>query len=340
MQNRKSVFSDASAPEVPAIIEAPKLDAPAQANAEADALVMEDRQSVFADASAPEAPAIIEVPKLDAPAQTNAEADLLEQLRLMQSKFLFMYGDHQSGKSAICASLIYHLMTSPELGTFTDRLQQNAGGQEFVRRAIEQVSKKRFLPRTNVDSVTLAGGRFVPENPNFPSIPLTFMEMAGEDLRHLVAPTGTQLFPKHIDVFLNDQSLDLVFVMVVRHDMATTQKDLMLTDFLQYIRSKDRRFEGARVLLLVSQWDGYRGDLDIHGFAKTYLPLTYSALANSKNAITTYSVGDVKTVDGMPYIATLDNESPRKTIRWIYEAVTGQDFLKPTMWQRFLGLVR
>lgn len=277
---------------------------------------------------------------LETPMAAKSEAQVLEELRLMQSNFLFLYGDHQSGKSAICASLIYHLMTHPDIGAFTERLQQNATGQDFIRTAIGRMAEKRFLPRTRLDTVTLAGGRFVPKNERFGSIPFTFMEMAGEDLKHLVAPPGTKSFPKHVDVFLNDRSLNLVFILVVRHDMATTEKDLMLSDFLEYLRSKNRSFENSRVLLLISQWDSYIGDHQVQQFTKVYLPLTYSALANSKNAITTYSVGEVTSVDGEPYIATLDDSSPRKTIRWIYETIKGKDFLQPTLWQRFLELIR
>lgn len=269
-----------------------------------------------------------------------SESQTLENLRLMQTNFLFLYGDHKSGKSAICSSLVYHIMTHPDVGQFTDRLQQPTTSQEFIQKAIAKISDKRFLPRTDLDTVTLAGGRFVPKNSRFASIPLTFMEMAGEELRLLVAPAGTAGFPKHIDVFLNDDSLNIVFILVIRHDTVSTNKDLMLRDFLEYVRSKNNKFENSRILLLISQWDNYKGDFGVDAFVEEYLPLTYAALSSSSNSIATYSVGHVTTVDSEPYIATLNPESPQKVLRWIYEAIAGKDFLRPSMWQRFIDLIR
>jgi hypothetical protein len=231
-------------------------------------------------------------------------------------------------------------MTHPGVGTFSDRLQQAQQGQEFVKKAISKVSRKRFIERTEKESVTLAGGRFVPANKRFKSIPITFMEMAGEDLRHLVAPQGAPNFPQHVELFLNDKELKLTFVLVVRHDTVSHEKDLLLADFIDYIRSKDERFRSANILLLVSQWDSYNGDLNVSQFVATYLQLTYAALTGNSNSIASYSVGNVTHVDGAPYISKLDEQSPEKLIRWLYKNITGQDFLKPGFAKRIIDLIR
>ena len=270
----------------------------------------------------------------------KTEAQFLEELRVLQTNFLFLFGDSQSGKSAICASLIYYMMTHPDIGKFTDRVQHSDSGPDFIRRAIGKISQKRFLERTPGETVTLAGGRFEPTDKRFPSTPITFREMAGEELRNLVAPTGVQSFPQHIDVFLNEKDLNLLFVLVIRHSTVSHEKDLMLVDFIDYLRRKDARFVTSNILLLISQWDTYSGDMTTEEFVKTFLPLTYAALSHRDSAITTYSVGEVSVVDGEPYISKLDSESPARLIRWIYKSVTGDDLMRPSMFARFLRLIK
>lgn len=274
------------------------------------------------------------------PSSRKTEAQYLEELRVLQTNFLFLFGDSQSGKSAICASLIYYMMTHPDIGKFTDRGQQSDTGQDFIRRAIGKISQKRFLERTLGETVSLAGGRFEPHNQRFSSIPITFMEMAGEELRDLVAPKGVQSFPQHIDVYLNEKDLNLIFILVIRHNTVSHEKDLMLADFIDYLRKKDERFANSNILLLVSQWDSYTGDKTTEEFVKAFLPLTYAALSHRDSAITTYSVGDVSVVDGEPYISRLDSESPARLIRWIYRSVTSTDLMQVSLVRRFLRLIR
>jgi hypothetical protein len=270
----------------------------------------------------------------------KTDAQYLEELRALQTNFLFLYGDTQAGKSAICASLIYYLMTNPDVGKFTERGQASESGQDFIRRSISKVSQKRFLERTPKETVSLAGGRFEPQKKRFRPIPLTFMEMAGEDLRTLVAPTEANGFPQHIDVYLNDSQLNLIFVLVVRHDTVSHEKDLMMADFIDYLRSKDESFTNAKILLLVSQWDSYKGDKQIREFVREFLPLTYAALSYRESAISAYSVGNVSMVDSEPFIKRLDKESPARLIRWIYKTVTGLDFMRESKIDRLVKLFR
>lgn len=265
----------------------------------------------------------------------KTEADALEEMRMMQTNFVFLYGDSQTGKSAICASMLHFIMTNADVGFFEERGLGHGEGKSFIRDAVRAMSKKRFLPRTGHDSVTLAGGRFQPAKKGFSSIPITFMEMAGEECRNLVAPVEGKPFPKHIDLFLNDQSLNLVFMMVINHDAVTHEKDLLLSDFVDFIRSKDARFRGSRILLLVSKWDSYANDLTVGQFVQQFLPLTYASLSKNDNCILAYKVGRVRKVDGEPYIDSFDKESPRKTLQWLYHTITGKDFLKESTWNRF-----
>jgi hypothetical protein len=88
-------------------------------------------------------------------------------------------------------------------------------------------------------------------------------------------------------------------------------------------------------LLLISKWDGYKGERSVGELVQKFLPLTYSALCKNDNAIMAYKVGKVKEVDGAPYIESFDDESPRKTLRWLYSTITGKDFMKETAWVRF-----
>ncbi|RZJ99418.1 MAG: hypothetical protein EOO43_26345, partial [Flavobacterium sp.] len=66
----------------------------------------------------------------------KTEAEMLEELRMMQTKFVFLYGDAQAGKSAVCASMIHYIMTNADIGFFEDRGLGNNEGKNFIRDAV------------------------------------------------------------------------------------------------------------------------------------------------------------------------------------------------------------
>jgi hypothetical protein len=124
----------------------------------------------------------------------------------------------------------------------------------------------------------------------------------------------------------------MVFILVTSHNDATRDDSLMVT-FLDYIINKDRRFQNSRILLLISQWDTFKGEIDLEDFIEKRMPLTYARLRNATNAFRGFSLGRIQIVDELPFIQEYDSEPAEKVFLWLYKTLTGSHLT--TWWQRF-----
>lgn len=285
--------------------------------------------------------------KMDrAEVKERAEQKQLEDLRLLNTNFVFMFGDAASGKSAIFSSLMYYMSATPTIGTISNLGLGSPERKNFTQQAIRYMAQKQFLPATRTNYVNLAGGVFKPAaNPHvkdhLKSVSLTFMEMSGEDLSSIVIDDDERNFPKHIDLYLGDPELKLTFVLVVSHDTIKHDKDLLFSEFIHFVRDRDDRFKETGFLLLISKWDIYKNDLSEQEFIQKHMPLTYAQLSVNSSAMASYSVGKTATnTDDERFIVTLDEKSPRRVLRWLYKTITGVDFLQPappeSRWKVFL----
>jgi hypothetical protein len=285
-----------------------------------------------------------------AEARQKNEQQQLEQLRLLNTNFVFMFGDAAAGKSAIFSSMMYYMSSSPELGSISELGLGDLERKKFTQKAIQSIARKEFLPATVTGSVSLAGGRFKPRQnaqvkKELSDISLTFMEMSGEDLSSMVIEGDHNQFPHHIDLYLGDPQLNLSFILVVSHDTISHEKDLLLSEFIHFVRDRDQRFCNQGMLLLISKWDEYKHGLSVHDFIATHMPLTYTQLSGNSSAMSYYSVGKTgKNPTGERFIITLDKDCPKRVLRWLYKTIKGDDFAPPPppekkwkVWLRSLG---
>lgn len=262
-----------------------------------------------------------------------------KQIQYIQGKktnFIFLFGRHQAGKTAITASLIHYLSAISDYGNL-DRVG-NKEGKRLAERIRYAIGQGRFPDRTRVGSVTEVDCCFVPhqQNRHLEEFWFTFLEMSGEDLKQVDLhdeDTSGEL-PDNIDVFFEAEGISMTFILVTPQDEARKDDDLMV-NFLDYLYEKSPDFRESRVLLLVSKWDQHMGGDDIREFLRSEMPNTFRKISRNTNAARAFSLGRLsrKLVDGLPYIQKYDPEPAQKVFEWLYESLTGKKIT--TKWDKF-----
>lgn len=274
-------------------------------------------------------------------------------LQKKDTTFVFVYGSSQSGKTCFMVSLLNYLSSDKEGRLESRRSNEDDSAQKILREIERDFKSKRQVPKpSDTKNVYELDFIYTPNNPKIPA-KFTFLEMSGERLEeiHLLGK-GYQQLPKFIDKYLSCPSVKLCFIMLVPHDADETEEkpwieiDYGLQDFINYIKSKDIRFDKSNMLCLVSKWDSYDGDCsNVHEFMEKNLPKTYQQLNARNNQIGTYSIGEVikardknnKVVD---YIRTFNEDHPRKVKNWLYEAITKRQITSKPWYVRLGELLK
>ena len=266
----------------------------------------------------------------------------LEEIKIIKDwdgQVLFLFGKQQIGKSSILGSLLHYMGTGNSGGQIKP-MNIIPEGYAFYNKAIQAISQQKLPTRTVSAKPISACIEFAPSKSEFPPLRLVILEMSGEDLKEVQTPTGMMGdFREDIKLYLNEESLNIGFVLVTSHEDAQVDDNLM-ADFINYLLNYNQNFEMNRILLLISKWDQFRGTKEPEEFVKQSMPLTYGALVTRNGGLGTFSVGNVVTVDNQPHIAKLNTDAPKRLLRWVYKRFKGHDLYKLTWWQTFLSKIQ
>lgn len=263
--------------------------------------------------------------------QIITEADQINYLEGRETNFVFIFGKPAVGKTAITASIINYLSTECDHGNLVGI--DNGDGRRLLEKIRNTIRDRKFPDRTTVGTLTEIDIKFEPLKKTKNNLWLTFLEMSGEDLKSVeLNDISPSQLPTNIDVFFKANNLSMIFILVTSHDDANKDDALMVT-FLDYIFGKDSRFQNSRILLLVSKWDTFVGEIDTEDFIKNRMSLTYARLRKNTNAMRNFSIGRVITADNKPLIQEYNGEPAEKVFHWIYETLTGSSLI--SWWEKF-----
>jgi hypothetical protein len=273
---------------------------------------------------------------VQSPAQILTEVTESEQINYLEGRetnFIFLFGRSGIGKTAITASIINYLSTGCEYGNLVGIDSGDGNGRLLLEQIRSTIRERRFPERTVLGSLTEIEVRFEPLKKSKPHVWITFLDMSGEDLDNVeVKENSPRQLPSKIDVFFKANNLSMIFVLVTSHEDAHRDDSLMVT-FLDYIIGKDSRFRNSRVLLLISKWDSFVGEIDTEEFIMSRMPLTYARLRNNTHSIRTFSIGRVISADGKPHIQEYNPVPAENVFLWIYKSLTGKS-LGSSWWER------
>jgi ABC-type cobalamin/Fe3+-siderophores transport system ATPase subunit len=257
-----------------------------------------------------------------------------KSLQDRKTTFVFLFGRPGSGKTAIISSLCHFMGTHPS-GVLEVRNKRNREGMFFLKEIFRKGREGLFLERTARNKITEIDLRYTPKKPK-KSMNLTFLEMSGEDLNKVELKRNRMngeaqggLLPDNIDIYLKCPRVKMVFLLVTEQSRVR-EDDVLMFEFLDYLRKKQKNFRKPKVLLLVSKWDQYGGKYkkDIGAFVSNHMKLTNNLLTQIEGTIAYYTVGDVVEVQHEQatesMISQFDARQADVVKRWLYQAITNR----------------
>lgn len=259
------------------------------------------------------------------------------EIKNRDSNFIFFFGNPQSGKSVILASLLYQLST--EFGVLSPR--NDAPNSKEVKTLLydfyENMQRGILPERSSVGKVLEIDLLFTPNNKSkkVPPINITFLEASGEDLGEI--KRGGKL-KSHVSKYLS-AGIPLTFILVTSYDTAH-QDDTLLNDFLDEVQLKMKNIQNINIILIISKWD-LSGSVEISSpdilddFIQTHLRRLNQRLDSYEMDKSYFTVGTVEKNNGSQRITLLVPKSASNLSKWIYEGITGYPLdYEGTFWER------
>jgi hypothetical protein len=259
------------------------------------------------------------------------------QIKERNSNFIFFFGNPQSGKSVILASLLYQFST--EYGVLSPRndVQNSKEVQTLLHDFYENMRRGVLPERTSMGKVLEIDLLFEPNNKSkkVPPVNITFLEASGEDLR-MIRRGGN--FQSHISKYLTS-GLPISFILVTSFETAE-QDDILINEFLDELQRKGKNLKNYKIILVISKWD-LSGSLEIDSpdilddFVKTHLRRTSQRIDSFELDKTYFTIGSIESRHGKQEITLLDPRTASVLSNWIYESITGYSLdYEGTFWER------
>jgi hypothetical protein len=253
----------------------------------------------------------------------NLEDRTIEYVEGKNTNYIFLFGSTATGKTSVSASVIFHLaITGQKFGDVEFfGYEDDPAGYRMLGELLEGMSKGILPGRTPIEQITHLSIRYRPKDRSKPSIPITFLDMAGSDLVKI----KSGCFHKAIDVFFraDRDKVSMLYILITSENYAAGDDKLMI-DFLNYITSHNSRFQFSRVLLLISPQGDYSNNLNVKEFIQKHMPLTWSKIERAPIAYRYFTLGDIKREDRYDRIVKYDEEPAREIFNWIYYTINGK----------------
>jgi len=169
------------------------------------------------------------------------------------TQYIFVFGYNGSGKSTILAAL--NLYLQKQYNTIENH--ENPNGIREINRLVRKVRRGKFPDQTPAGTLLEYDVSVVVDEKN--TINLTFLEMAGEDLRGVSIMNEDRDLPDFIKPYLTTPGLPISFVLVADYDQIINpiaddayQDDLM-QNFLDMLVHLDT--DTHNVALVISKYD-------------------------------------------------------------------------------------
>jgi hypothetical protein len=261
----------------------------------------------------------------------------VDDIKNMDSNFVFFFGVSSSGKSVILSAMLYYLSSAagvlrPKLGS-----PNTKEAQVLLSDFFENIRQGILPSRTTRDQVTRLDLVFEPNNKSkkVPPINLTFLETAGGNHKD-ISRGGT--YHSSIETYLN-ANIPLNFIIVTSFDTAH-KEDTLINEFLDELERKGKNLKSVNVILVVSKWDlSGRTDVsneeELENFINERLPRTSNRINAYELNKTYFTIGNVENTGNGEKITLLNLDSAGVLSKWLYQSITGYSVdYQGTFWER------
>jgi energy-coupling factor transporter ATP-binding protein EcfA2 len=249
---------------------------------------------------------------LDAP---RTHEEIIEK----NTNYVFIFGYTGSGKSTVLTAINMYMRQH-----YRVILNQsgNQTGIRLIHQMMRDVEGGHFPQPTSIGQITEYDTAF---RMNGEDVNLTFLEMAGEDLRKVDVDTGQEGFPETVQAYLNCPDISISFLIVADYDrVVSRQEDKLILQFLSYLYNEG--IDLSRVGVILSKFDRGRTDMDVEEVIQTYLPqvdkwLTSGDIAQPR--VFPFSIGDIESQpEQKDQISEIDLDDCSEVVPWLHEVLS------------------
>lgn len=264
----------------------------------------------------------------------NARIPIAGSVTKEDTNFVFSFGQSQSGKSVILASMFYYMSAFAGLLKPIPSMLNSEEAELLFRDMLEDLSKGILPKRTSIETVTRLNFEFIPntKSSKVKPIKLTFLEMSGEDL---IKVRRAGLLYREIEEYLTAK-IPITFFLITPYDEMHIN-DMLLLSFLRKLESERRNYIKVNAILIITKWDksGHTRPRSIDEFEKIIkerMPLTSGQLDSYQLSKTYYTIGEItKDGDNKDKLNQLNLETAKLLTHWLYKSITGIDINDKTL---------
>lgn len=250
---------------------------------------------------------------------TYAKAKTHEEILAKNTNYVFIFGYTGAGKSTVLTAINMYMRQN-----FRVILNQagNEDGIRLIHQMMRDVEEGQFPLPTSIGHITEYDSAFLM---NGEDVNLTFLEMAGEDLKRVDVDTGEEGFPETVKAYLSCPGISISFLIVADFDRVVSRKeDKLILQFLSYLYNE--QIDMSRVGVVLSKFDRGRTEMDVEEAVKTYLPQVDKWLSSGDIAqprIFPFSIGQVKSyTNRKDEIAEIDLGDCAELVPWLHQVLS------------------
>lgn len=241
-----------------------------------------------------------------------------EEIKAKRTNYVFVFGYTGSGKSTVLTAI--NMYMRQHYRVILNQME-NKEGIRLIHNMMRSLEDGKFPQATSVGTITEYDTAYTIDGE---TVNLTFLEMAGEDLKQVDVDTGDEGLSDHIKAYLTCPGISLSFLIVADYDRVINRReDKLILQFLSYLYSEN--IDMSRVGVVLSKFDRGLTDLNVQDVISSYLPqvdkwLTSDDIAEPR--VFPFSVGKVRSQsEAIGQIDELDLEDCSEIVEWMHHVL-------------------
>ena len=234
------------------------------------------------------------------------------------TNYVFIFGYTGSGKSTVLTAINMYMRRHYRVIL---NQAENKDGIRLIHEMMRDIEKGSFPQPTSVGTITEYDSAFAI---NGEDVNLTFLEMAGEDLKRVDVEDGEEGFPDEVKAYLTCPDISISFLIVADYDRVLNRtEDRLILQFLSYLYSEG--IDLSRVGVILSKFDRDKTDMNIEEVVKEYLPqvdkwLTSDEISHPK--VFPFSIGEVESFETQKdQISRINLDDCSELVPWLHQTL-------------------
>lgn len=264
-------------------------------------------------------------------------------LQAKNSNFIFVFGYTGSGKTTVLAAIDLYIRRKYAK---TVNPTGNKEGINHINKIVRNITFGEFPNATTAGTIVEYDVALThPQTGE--TVNLTFIEMAGEDLRRINTDdedAGVGDLRTEIKKYLTCPDISMSFLLIAdyKERVESLREDDLFMNFFGYLRNMEVPLENVGVI--VSKFDKEQtGRLFLNEVVEDYLPQTKRFMENKSivdNAkIFPFSIGTVEQEEGdEPRISAIDLRDTDAIVNWLFNSFSEFNQSPSWSWKSIFGL--